>query len=124
MSLHANPFTPGKKSAMVRPQLSPTTFATPPRQQARVHGHPSSAAAGPFSGDGNGDGIGMVDRDVPPPPVDGSTTWTSSSGEFGVFSEGDAVDNRESFAEEYNRIAKKVVNNYDFYFDLIDHNMC
>ena len=95
---------------MVRPQLSPTTFATPPLKQARVHGHPSSAAAGPFGGDGNGDGdgIGMVDRDVPPPPVDGSTTWTSSSGEFGVFSEGDDVDGREGLIDEYNRIAKKV----------------
>ena len=106
MSLHANPFTPGKKSAMVRPQLSPTTFAAPPQQQARFHPHPSSAAV-PVGGDGNGDGVGVADYDAPP-PVEGSTTWTSSSGEFGVFSEGDDVDGREGLIDEYNRIAKKV----------------
>lgn len=37
-----------------------------------------------------------------------SRTWTSSSGEFGVLSDTDEVDNREVFIVEYNRLANKV----------------
>lgn len=39
---------------------------------------------------------------------DSSATWTSSSGDIGIFSDNDEVDDRENFVDEYNRLAKKV----------------
>ncbi|KAI0007731.1 hypothetical protein F4779DRAFT_492804 [Xylariaceae sp. FL0662B] len=36
-----------------------------------------------------------------------SSTWTSSTGDLGLLSEGEAVDDREQFVSEYNRLAKK-----------------
>lgn len=37
-----------------------------------------------------------------------SATWTTSSGEMGIFSETDEVEDRSPFVDEYNRLAKKV----------------
>lgn len=37
-----------------------------------------------------------------------SRTWTTSSGDFGLLSDTDQVDDRGVFVQEYNRLAKKV----------------
>jgi hypothetical protein len=37
-----------------------------------------------------------------------STTWTSSSGDFGVNCEDEEVEDRRFFVDEYNKLAKKV----------------
>ena len=98
--LHSNPFTPGK-SGMARPQLLSSTFdGASPQESPQPQASPA-AASSPAGRDNPGES-------GPAPPQDGSTTWTSSSGEYGVFSEGDDLDNREGFVDEYNRIAKKV----------------
>jgi hypothetical protein len=39
---------------------------------------------------------------------DSSATWTTSSGDMGIFSETDEVEDRSPFVDEYNRLAKKV----------------
>jgi hypothetical protein len=39
---------------------------------------------------------------------DSSATWTSSSGDMGVFSDLDEIEDRVHFVDEYNRLAKKV----------------
>lgn len=40
--------------------------------------------------------------------VQSSATWTSSSGDLGGLSDTDKISDRESFVEEYNRLAIKV----------------
>lgn len=40
--------------------------------------------------------------------VRSSGTWTTSSGELGLLSNADEVDDRDVFVQEYNRLAKKV----------------
>lgn len=42
-----------------------------------------------------------------------SNTWTSSSGDLGLLSEGDQVDDREDFVNEYNRLAKRVTRSFE-----------
>jgi hypothetical protein len=37
-----------------------------------------------------------------------SRTWSSSSGELGLLSDTDEIDDRSIFLQEYNRLAKKV----------------
>lgn len=37
-----------------------------------------------------------------------SATWTTSSGDMGLFSDTDEIDERSQFVQEYNRLAKKV----------------
>lgn len=39
---------------------------------------------------------------------DSSATWTTSSGDMGIFSESDEIEDRVHFIDEYNRLAKKV----------------
>lgn len=41
--------------------------------------------------------------------VQSSATWTSTTGDLGGLSDTDKISDRETFVEEYNRIAKKVV---------------
>ncbi|KAF4970833.1 hypothetical protein FSARC_2199 [Fusarium sarcochroum] len=41
-------------------------------------------------------------------PVHTSKTWTTSSGEHGILSDTDELEDRASFVQEYNRLAKKV----------------
>ncbi|KAF5023194.1 hypothetical protein F66182_4748 [Fusarium sp. NRRL 66182] len=41
-------------------------------------------------------------------PVYTSNTWTTSSGEHGILSDVDELEDRASFVQEYNRLAKKV----------------
>ena len=37
-----------------------------------------------------------------------SGTWTTSSGELGLLSNADEIEDRDVFVQEYNRLAKKV----------------
>jgi hypothetical protein len=39
---------------------------------------------------------------------DSSATWTTSSGEMGLFSDSDDIEDRVHFVDEYNRLAKNV----------------
>jgi hypothetical protein len=39
---------------------------------------------------------------------DSSATWTTSSGDIGIFSVSDEIEDRVHFVDEYNRLAKKV----------------
>lgn len=39
---------------------------------------------------------------------DSSATWTTSTGDIGVFSDSEEIDDRAAFVDEYNRLAKKV----------------
>jgi len=38
-----------------------------------------------------------------------SATWTSSSGDLGLLSDTDEIDDRQDFVDEYNRLARKVL---------------
>lgn len=39
---------------------------------------------------------------------DSSATWTTSSGDVGISSDSDEIEDRVHFVDEYNRLAKKV----------------
>lgn len=41
-----------------------------------------------------------------------SRTWTTSSGELGLLSDTDEVDDRSGYVQEYNRLAKKVCSSW------------
>ncbi|KAK7747171.1 hypothetical protein SLS62_009113 [Diatrype stigma] len=89
MPLQSDPHPPRKTKS--RPHLSQSTFTRP---QSKPDGQPSSSASG-------------LGNNQEPAQFDSSTTWTSSSGDFGLLSEGDEVEAREDFVDEYNRTAKK-----------------
>jgi hypothetical protein len=39
---------------------------------------------------------------------DSSATWTTSTGDMGIVSDTDEIEDRNHFVDEYNRLAKKV----------------
>lgn len=72
-----------------RRPLSPSTFVRPQTTQAV----PATSRS-----------LGTLDV----PVTRRSNTWTSSSGDIGLLSGGDEVEDRQEFVGEYNRLAKRV----------------
>lgn len=97
--------TPGKGPAAAKKSMPLQSDPSLPRKTAKSKSHstltrpqPKPSTSGPVS-------------NYDPTPFS-STTWTSSSGDFGLLSEGDEVEGREDFVNEYNRTAKKVISYY------------
>lgn len=98
--------TTGKEPATAKKSMSLQPDPQLPKKTAKSRPHstsnrpqPKPSASGPVS-------------DYDPPQFSSSTTWTTSSCDFGLFSEGDEVEDREDFVGEYNRTAKKVIGYY------------
>ncbi|KAI1500534.1 hypothetical protein F5X99DRAFT_419102 [Biscogniauxia marginata] len=82
----------GKEPATAtRPPLSQSTFARP---QTTLNPSRSAGCIPPLEGHDR-----RIERS--------STTWTSSSAELNLLSEGEEVDDRAEFVYEYNRLAKR-----------------
>ncbi|ORY71902.1 uncharacterized protein BCR38DRAFT_330319 [Pseudomassariella vexata] len=88
-SASTQPLPFSRKTKNRRPPLSQNTFSRP------ISDLTTSQTAGVLD-----DQVRNVFRS--------SNTWTSSSGDIGLASEGEEVDDREQFVDEYNRLAKKV----------------
>ncbi|CAJ2507894.1 Uu.00g090800.m01.CDS01 [Anthostomella pinea] len=87
------------KEPKCRPPLSSATFARP---QTALNTSPQTAMRTSRSAGG------APVLEGPGHQADGSsTTWTSSSAEQALLSEGEGSDDREQFMQEYNRLAKQ-----------------
>lgn len=106
MPLQSDPHPPRKTKS--RPHLSLSTFTKP---QTKPDGQPSTSASG-------------LGNNPDPAQFDSSTTWTSSSGDFGLLSDGDEVEAREDFVDEYNRTAKKVTGIDDLLVEMLLNLPC
>ncbi|KAK7954948.1 hypothetical protein PG988_015642 [Apiospora saccharicola] len=80
-----------KQAVPSRPRISRNTFSQP---QDLLEGSQTAGNLGTSQ-----------DRDSA--VYQSSTTWTSSSGDFGVNSEDEEVEDRSFFVDEYNKLAKK-----------------
>ncbi|KPM40770.1 hypothetical protein AK830_g5774 [Neonectria ditissima] len=89
--------------------MDPSSLTDPPRRQSVATTIPSrrmlpSASSGSFSFPQT-----ITVRNAPNqvPHMRSSRTWTTSSGERGLLSDTDELENRAAFVQEYNRLAKK-----------------